>query len=398
MPFDVHAIRNQFPALRENFGGRPAVFFDNPGGAQLPQRVLDAMHTYLVRSNANSGGLFETSRQSDDKIAQARQAAADLLGAQRDEIVFGANMTSLTYALSRALAREIERDDEIIVTRLDHEANISPWLQLAAVRGAKIQWADVDLETSTLDMAQLRSLFSERTKLVAVGYASNASGSINDLQTIIGWARESGALTFIDAVQYAPHGLIDIQALDCDFLAFSAYKLFGPHVGVLYAKQEHLSRLSPERVRTAATAAPQSWERGTQNHEGIAGLLAAIDYLAEIGVSHGEARLSDSRRAKLVAAWQSIHTYEQSLIDKLISGLQLIADVRIYGITSRYDWEKRVPTFAIRKELLRPRADAASRRRSQRRSAAARSGSLQYIRGDRALFSGDRRCINWRSC
>ena len=307
-----------------------------------------------LRSNANAGGLFETSRSTDAKVVEARRAAADLLCAESSEIIFGGNMTALAYKVSHALAGEFNSGDEIIVTRLDHEANISPWMQMAQARGATIKWADIDLETSMLDMEHLHSLITERTKLVAIGYASNASGTINDLATILGWAREADAYTFVDAVQYAPHGLIDVRALDCDFLACSAYKFFGPHVGVLYAKQDHLERLSPERIRTAPEKAPDSWEQGTQNFEGLAGLVAAVDYLADIGINQGDARLSDGRRVKLAAAWHAIHEYEQTLIDKLISGLQLIADVRIYGITSRYDWDKRLATLAIRKESTTP--------------------------------------------
>jgi cysteine desulfurase family protein (TIGR01976 family) len=351
---NVHAIRTHFPALNELYNGRAALFFDNPGGTQVPQSVIDAIVDYLTRRNANTGGLFETSRRSDALIDQARQAAADLLGAATDEVVFGANMTTLTFHLARSLAAEIGPQDEIIVTRADHDANVSPWLRLAEEGGARVQWADMDTETCTLDMEHFHSLVNERTKLVAVGYASNASGTINDVQTIIGWAKAVGAYTFIDAVQYAPHGLIDVKKLGCDFLACSAYKFFGPHVGLLYGKQEHLQRLRAYRVRPAGEELPGKWETGTKNHEGLAGVAAAIDYLADLGVHYGNAPVSATRREKLMAAWQVIGEYEHLLIERLIEGLEVVPGVRIYGITSRYDWGQRVATVSIRKEGATP--------------------------------------------
>jgi len=352
--FDVQAVRRQFPALQELFDGRPAIFFDNPGGTQVPQRVIDAITDYLIRNNANTHGAFLTSHRSDAIIDNARQAAADLLGAATDEIVFGNNMTSLTFALSRTLAHELKAGDEIVVTRLDHDANVAPWLRLAEDVGAQIRWADVDLETCTLDMDHLRSLIGERTKLVAVGYASNAMGTINDVKTIIGWAKAAGALSFIDAVQYAPHGLIDVKALDCDFLACSAYKFFGPHVGILYGKREHLTRLNAYRVRPAGDQLPGKWETGTKNHEGLAGVGAAIDYLADLGVRYGNAAPTATRRDKLKAMWPVIEAYERVLIEKLIDGLQFVPGVRIYGITNRFEWDKRVATVSIRKEGTTP--------------------------------------------
>ena len=351
---DVQSIRREFPALSESFNGKPAVFFDNPGGTQVHQSVIDAMTDYMIRRNANTHGLFETSRRSDLVIEHARQAVADLLGADRDEVIFGNNTTSLNFALSHALAHEFGPDDEVVVTRLDHDANIMPWVRLAQDKGATVRWADVDMETCTLDMEHLRSLINDKTKLVAVGYASNASGTINDVATVIGWAKEAGAYSFVDAVQYAPHGLIDVKALDCDFLACSAYKFFGPHVGHLYGKREHLARLDAYRVRPAGDVAPDKWETGTKNHEGLAGVLAAIDYIAELGVRFGAADAAAGRRDKLRAAWPLIADYERQLIEHLIGGLQMISGVRIYGITSRFDWDKRVATVAMRKEGTTP--------------------------------------------
>ncbi|HRW06975.1 MAG TPA: cysteine desulfurase-like protein [Caldilineaceae bacterium] len=353
---DIQSIRRQFPALQELFEGRPAIFFDNPGGTQVPQRVIDAITDYYIRRNANTHGEFITSHRSDAMIERARQAAADLLGADRDEVIFGNNMTSLTFALSHTLAHELKAGDEIIVTRLDHDANVSPWLRLTEDTGATIRWADVDIETCTLDMVHMRSLISPKTKLVAVGYASNATGTINDVKQIIEWAKTAGALTFIDAVQYAPHGLIDVKALDCDFLACSAYKFFGPHVGILYGKRQHLDRLRAYRVRPAGDKAPDKWETGTKNHEGLAGTLAAIDYLADLGATYGGATIHDSRRARLKAMWPIVSAYEQMLAQHLINGLRNLPGVRIYGLTDQNMLDKRVATVAIRKEGIAPQA------------------------------------------
>lgn len=351
---DVLAVRQQFPALAERYNGKSAIFFDNPGGTQVHESVVRAMTEYMTRRNANTHGVFATSRLSDETIDYARQAAADLLGAAPDEVVFGNNMTTLTFMLGRSLAAEFGPDDEIVVTRLDHDANVWPWVMLAEDTGAQICWADVDMETCTLDMDHVKSLINERTRLVAVGYASNAVGTINDVKTIIGWAKAAGAYSYIDAVQYAPHALIDVKALDCDFLACSAYKFFGPHVGMLYGKREHLQRLRAYRVRPAGEELPGKWETGTKNHEGLAGTAAAIDYIAGLGVTYGGALSTASRRAKLAAAWKVVGEYEYLLIDRLISGLKAIPTVRIYGITARLDWEKRVATVSIRKEGLTP--------------------------------------------
>jgi cysteine desulfurase family protein (TIGR01976 family) len=351
---DVQTVRRQFPALQENFNGRPGIFFDNPGGTQVHESVIHAMTDYLIRRNANTHGVFETSVRSDAVIDHAREAAADLLGGRTDEIVFGNNMTSLTFALGRSLAAEFGPDDEIVVTRLDHDANVSPWLMLAEDTGAQVRWADVDVETCTIDMDHLQSLINPRTRLVAIGYASNAVGTINDIKSAIGWAKAVGAYTFIDAVQYAPHGWIDVKALDCDFLACSAYKFFGPHVGLLYGKREHLNRLRAYRVRPAGAELPGKWETGTKNHEGLAGTAAAIDYLAGLGATFGTAAPSASRREKLAAAWKVIGEYELMLMDRLISGLKAIPNVRIYGIVERSQWDRRMATVSIRKEGKTP--------------------------------------------
>lgn len=354
--FDALFVRQQFPALSERYNGKPAIFFDNPGGTQVHESVIRAMTDYLTRCNANTHGVFATSRLSDETLDYARQAAADLLGAAPEEVIFGANMTTLTFMLTRSLAAEFGPQDEIIVTRLDHDANVWPWVMMAEDTGAQVRWADVDLETCTLDMEHLRSLINERTRLVAVGYASNAVGTINDVKTIVRWAKEVGAYTYIDAVQYAPHGLIDVKALDCDFLACSAYKFFGPHIGLLYGKREHLERLRAYRVRPAGEALPGKWETGTKNHEGMAGTAAAIDYIASLGATYGRAPAHASRREKLAAAWEVIGAYEYQLMDRLLTGLKAIPRVRIYGIVDRMDWDKRLATVSIRKEGLTPEA------------------------------------------
>jgi cysteine desulfurase family protein (TIGR01976 family) len=354
MHFDVHAVRAQFPSLHEYFNGKQAIYFDNPGGTQVPQPVIDAVVNYYSRSNANTHGNFESSRRSDLVLDEARQAAADFLNADPDEVYFGNNMTSLTMALMHSLKREFGPGDEIVCTLLDHDANVAPWWMLAQDTGATIRFADVDTETCTLDMAHLQSLINPRTKMVAVGYASNATGTINDVATIIKWAHEVHAYAFIDAVQYAPHGLIDVRALDCDFLGCSPYKFYGPHTGIMYGKREHLKRLVSYRVRPAGEELPGKWETGTKNHEGIAGIGAAINYLATLGVRYGSVGELASRREKLAASFAVTWVHEQQLIERMLLGLDAIHGVRVYGITDRSDWDKRVATISIRKEGRSP--------------------------------------------
>ena len=342
------------------------------------------MSDYLVNSNANVHGAFSTSVQTDELIASARSASADLLGCSPDEILFGANMTSLTFTLSRALSREWQRGDEIIVTRLDHYANVSPWKALEE-KGVVIRFVDIDQEDCTLNMNHLENLLNERTRLVAVGYASNAVGTINDVATVVRLAHAVGALVFVDAVHYAPHGLIDVRSLDCDFLACSVYKFFGPHVGILYGKREHLAHFRPYKVKPASDEVPWRWETGTQNHEGLAGLVAAINYLAKLGChiyssvkgewnsstaetennkeklfrpNHlstsvaQELKLTEhsysSRRAAIIAAMIAISQYERELCEELVKGMLQIPRLTVYGITevSRFDW--RTPTIGLR--------------------------------------------------
>ena len=356
--FDVDWVRAQFPALAQTVNGQPAIFFDGPGGTQVPQRVIDAIAAYLARSNANTHGAFATSQRTDETIAAAHVAMADLLGCDADEVVFGPNMTTLTFAMSRAIGRELQPGDEIVVTRLDHDANVAPWAALQE-RGAVIRYVDIDVEDCTLDMGDLRRQINERTRLVAVGYASNAVGTINDVAEVVRIAHRVGALVYVDAVHYAPHGPIDVRALNCDFLACSPYKFFAPHLGVLYGKREHLARLRPYKVRPAPNELPYRWETGTQNHEGMAGLAAAIEYLAELGRRTADAALPD-RRAELLAAMRTIQAYERDLVERLIAGLLAIPGLTFYGISdpARFAW--RTPTVSVRIAGYTPRVLARS--------------------------------------
>ena len=347
---DVERVRAQFPALAMTLeDGRPCVFLDNPAGTQAPRRVIDAMSHYLLTSNANTDGAFLTSRRNDAMIGEARRAMADLLGAPDPAcIVFGANMTTLTFAISRAIGRELRAGDEIVCTRLDHDGNIAPWLALEEERGVRVLFADFNPADGMLAMDDLARLLSPRTRLVAVTYASNALGSITDADRVVTMAHDAGALAWVDAVQFAPHGLIDVAALDCDFLACSAYKFFGPHVGIVYGKREHLERLRPYKVRPADDEIPVRWETGTLNHEGLAGVIGAVDYLASLGAAAPSSlgAAPDSRRACIQRAMAQIRAYERTLAERLIGGLKTIEGVTIYGITDPMRFAWRVPTVA----------------------------------------------------
>ncbi len=342
---DLKWIRDRFPALSQEIDGQPVIFFDGPGGTQVPSSVVNAIAEYLIKSNANAHGAFVTSERTDALVLSARTAVADLLGCDADEVVFGPNMTTLTFTIGRAIGRKLQPGDEIIVTKLDHYANVSPWYALSE-QGAVIRTVDINVEDCTLDMNHLKQQINERTRLIAVGYASNAVGTINNIAEVVKLARAVGAMVFVDAVHYVPHGLVDVRALDCDFLTCSAYKFFGPHVGVMYAKREHLTRLHPYKVQPAPEEIPSRWETGTQNFEGLAGMVAAIDYLAEIG--HQVLPRVENRRQALVAAMLGIKQYEKELSHKLVSGLLQTPGVTLYGITnpSNFDW--RTPTVGIR--------------------------------------------------
>ena len=345
-PFPIDACRDQFPAFARHVDGQPAVYLDGPAGSQVPQRVIDAIGTYLGQTNANHGGLFETSRQSDAMLADAHRAVADLLGVDSPEsTIFGPNMTTLTFALSRALARTWNEGDEVVVTRLDHDANVSPWVLAARDAGATIRRVDFRPEDCTLDLDQLRAAINERTRLVAVGSASNSVGTINPIREICRLAHDAGAHVFVDAVHFAPHALIDVPAWDCDFMACSAYKFFGPHVGILWGRPELLESLAAYKVRPASNDLPDKWMTGTQNHEGIAGVAAAIEYLADLGRSLAPA--TSNRRGALASAFEQIGAYERELCGRLVAGLSRLPQVRVWGITDPTRLDQRVPTVSI---------------------------------------------------
>ena len=342
---DLTWSRAQFPALAQTINGHPATFLDGPGGTQVPQPVIDAISGYLRRNNANTGGAYATSRNTDAMIAEARSAMADFFNCDPDEVVFGPNMTTLTYAISRSIGRELHPGDEILLTHLDHDANISPWRALEE-HGVTIRLAEINEEDCTLDMHDLTAKITERTKLVAVGYASNAVGTINHAEEVIRLAHKAGALAYIDAVHYAPHGPIDVRALDCDFLVCSTYKFFGPHMGVLYGKREHLRRLEPYKVRANTNAIPNRWEWGTLNHECIAGITACVDYLADLGRRVDPS--ASTRRSALLAAYKAIRQHEHELMERLISGLLVIPGLKLYGIRDPQRFDRRCPTVAVR--------------------------------------------------
>ena len=342
---DVAWVRSQFPSLEMQVNGRAAAFLDGPAGTQVPTQVLAAIQNALVDCNANTHGSFLTSRRSDEMIAAAREAMADFFHCAPYEVVFGPNMTTLTFALSRAIGRELKQGDEILLTTLDHDANFSPWKSLEE-KGAVIQVADILEEDCTLDLEDLKSKLSHRTRLVAVGYASNAVGTINPVGEINRLAHAVGAMTFIDAVHYTPHGLTDVKELDCDFLVCSPYKFFGPHMGTLYGKREHLQRLQPYKVRPSSDEIPDRWETGTQAHELIAGVGAAVEYIAGVG-RHSDPT-AKTRRDALEAAYRTTVAYERHLIAKLIEGLETIPSVHIYGITDPKRFKERCSTLSLR--------------------------------------------------
>jgi cysteine desulfurase family protein (TIGR01976 family) len=359
---DLGSARAHFPSLAMEMHGQPVIFADNPGGTQTPQECIDAIAAYLASANANTHGAFLTSARTDAMLDDARAGMADLLNARDPrEIVFGPNMTTLTFALSRAIGRTLKPGDEIVITAMDHDANVAPWLALQEERGLVVRVAAVDTATCTLNMDDLRAKITEKTKVVAVGYASNASGTINDVATIVRWAREVGALSFVDAVQYAPHAPIDVQALGCDFLACSAYKFFGPHLGILYGRLELLESIPAYKVRPSDPVPPGKWETGTQNHECLAGLVATLTYLASLGREHADrygARFAEmtGRRLELHVALAAIQEHERALVARLIAGLATLPGAHLYGLTAADDLPRRVPTVILTVDGYAPRA------------------------------------------
>jgi cysteine desulfurase family protein (TIGR01976 family) len=342
---DISWVRAQFPSLQLQVNGQQAAFLDGPAGTQVPRQVMDAVQNYFLKSNANTCGAFATSRSNDAIIASARAAMADFFNCDKDEIVFGQNMTTITFALSRAIGRELNAGDEIVVTTLDHDANVAPWRALEE-KGVVIRQVDIRESDCTLDLDDLKRKITSKTKLVAVGYASNAVGTINPVAEITKLAHAAGALMFIDAVHYAPHGPIDVRALDCDFLVCSPYKFFGPHMGTLYGKREQLLRFQPYKVRPAPDSLPDRWETGTQVQELIAGIGAAVDYLAELGRRCDPS--AKDRRSALLAAYRATRQHEMALLSRLVEGLLAIPGLRFFGISDPKRFNDRCSTVSLR--------------------------------------------------
>ncbi|MBQ4850710.1 cysteine desulfurase-like protein [Pseudoalteromonas sp. MMG012] len=349
---DLTKLRRQFPALMQQVNGQSPIFLDGPGGSQVPQSVLSAMSAYLGYYNSNLGGAFFSSEKTVDLLSNARQAVADLLNApSQEQIVFGANMTSLTFSFSRAISRDWQASDEVIVTNADHFSNVSSWRQAAEDKGATVHALQVNDADCTLDLTQYQQLLNSNTKLVAVTYASNTTGSINNIKRIVELAHQVGALVYVDAVHYAPHELIDVQALNCDFLACSAYKFFGPHVGIVYGKREHLEGFTPYKVEPAKDILPGRWETGTQSFEGLAGVVAAIDYIASLnGLPE-----TTPRRQRLSEAFANTKQHEMALSEYFLTRLAEFPDITLFGISDLTRLAERTPTFALTFEGIAPR-------------------------------------------
>jgi len=357
MTFEPSLIRQKFPSLDQN-----TIFFDNPAGTQIAQPSLDRINQYLLNYNANHGGAFKTSRQSDAILHEAHQSMADFLNAESaNEIVFGPNMTTLTFHISRSIARTWKPGDKIVVTRLDHDANITPWVMAAEDKGCEVLWVDFNPTDGTLNLAEMERMLEHRPKLVAVGYASNALGTINPVKQITQMAHDSGAMVYIDAVQHAPHGPIDVQDLDCDFLVCSAYKFFGPHMGVLYGRYELLDELTAYRVRPAPHDPPGKFMTGTANHEGMAGVLGAIEYFEWVGETFGEKYKADhierfsGRKLHLKQAMAVIRDYEYGLSHALLDILEETPGVTVYGLRDTKRVSERVPTVSFTMQGQHPR-------------------------------------------
>ena len=358
MPLDHFIIREQFPSLN-----RPVVFFDNPGGTQIARKSLDRIVAYLTLHNANHDGVFATSRESDAILDEAHAAMADFLNAKHpQETIFGNNMTTLTLHISRSLSRSWKAGDEILVTRLDHDANVTPWVLAAQDRGVKVRFVDFDPDDGTLNLDEMKEAMQGKPRLVAVGYASNALGTINPVKKVVDMAHAAGALTYIDAVQYAAHGPIDVQDLGCDFLVCSSYKFFGPHAGILYGRGDLLEELVAYKVRPCSDSLPHKFETGTQNHEGIAGVLGAVEYLEWLGVNFGELQRDEyagrfhGRRLSLKQAMTAIRAYEYEISRAMLEVLEETPGLKLYGLRDDRRLEQRVPTFSFTLKGWHPRA------------------------------------------
>jgi cysteine desulfurase family protein (TIGR01976 family) len=346
---DVERIRKLFPGLQRDFGGRRTVFADAPGGTQVPQSVIDAIADYLGSSNANEHGAFATSAETDQVIEGARRAAGDLLGCLPEEIVFGPNMTTLAFALSRALARRLRPGDEVVVSSLDHDANIAPWIAAADDAGATVKWINFDASDCTIDLDSLEAALSERTRIVAFTLASNAVGTIPQASEIVRRVRAAGeAFVIADAVHYTPHRLVDVETLGVDFLFCSPYKFFGPHLGVMYGKSSLLKDIRPYKVRPAPDDAPASWETGTRSHEALAGLSACVDYIASLTDVGGD------RRTRVAATMEAVAEYEAGLSNRFLDGIGGVNGIQLFGIAEPARVGERTPTFAIRTDHESP--------------------------------------------
>jgi cysteine desulfurase family protein (TIGR01976 family) len=341
---DVDAIRSRFPALsRAGDDGRPPVLADAPGGSQVPDSVIEAVSERYRQGLSNTHGAFATSQETDDVITEARRAAGDLTGADPGEIVFGPNSTTLLLHLARSFTRTLEPGDEVVVTRLDHDANVRPWVLAAADAGATVRSVDVREDDVTIDIGSFEAALSRRTKLVAFTLASNAVGTIPPAAELVARAKETGAVVALDGVHFAQHRLLDLHGLGADLLVCSPYKFFGPHLGVLAARRRLLESLTPYKLVPAPDEVPERWETGTQNHEGLAGLVAAVDYLAGVAGPAGTAR-----RAGLTASYAEIAAHERTLADRFLDGIADLPQVRLWGISDRARRDERTPTFAIR--------------------------------------------------
>jgi cysteine desulfurase family protein (TIGR01976 family) len=347
--FPIERVRSQFPALDS-----PAVFLDNPAGTQVPRPVIDAVSAAMIAAASNTGGYFQASVEADGIVEGAHNSMAELLGGGSGrEIVIGQSMTMLTFQISRSLGREWSAGDEIIVTRMDHEGNVSPWLKLAEERGLTVRWLPVNRDTWRIELEDLRPLLSDKTRLLALNYASNMTGSINPVAELTALAKDAGALVYVDAVQFAPHRLVDVAALGCDYLACSSYKFFGPHLGILWGRERLLSNLYPYAVRCGSQEPPGRHEIGTSQTELFAGLAAAVDYWVWLGEQTGA---SGTRRQKIARAYQAAEDYENSLTQRLIQGVLAIPEVQIRGLSKPGSLKDRVPTVSINHPRHRPSA------------------------------------------
>jgi len=357
--FDIDRIRAQFPALALADDGQPRVYLDNPAGTQVPQQVIDRMVDCLVRTNANMGGQFRTTIDATELVHQAHLAMADFYHANSErEIVFGANMTSLTFQMTRSLGTLFQPGDEMIITAMEHDGNNTPWRLMAAERGMVVKTLPFDPHTYEFDLAALDALITERTRFAALNMASNLLGTINPIKEMCARLRAAGAITYIDAVQYAPHGPVDVQDLGCDFLVSSAYKWYGPHQGVLWGREELLQTLPVWKLEAAGNDSPNRWETGTQSHEGQAGCIGAIEYLQWVGREFGDDYRhlapagSSERTADIHAAMRAMAAYEEQLSERLITGLRAIDGVEIRGITNLERLSQRVPTVSFTRDGL----------------------------------------------